>query len=771
EYSLKYAVRNATTRESLSDIRRRAPQNYYTQNRMVNGEDYNVFPLSTNRAIKIKATNRIYSGQSRYVDINDPTGQSQNTNIVGDDGIVYREFEENYSEELLPTSRSAGEIVDRNIIPLIKNFETYNFFNAYLLSTPSLYSQFIGSNSNLGVSNRNDFRWIRATNSAFSSTGVFGSDSVDHEIGQTTTIPQLRRLMMVGTKIRFRHSGWATIIRIDGNGTYGSLGRIRDDQRGPVILDGNVRDGDFVDIIIPPFKTTFNSNEIAIIRNEIENENSFGLSYNFTTSQWSVISSEYLNEDGQYEYVGQSGFGNNSSWLVKVIWTPSSWQFTSRGMQYVFESDEDVRFFYLNSYKSVDLNTNKEAFDNINILKSNSLPSTASCQTNGSYDRDIRFYLYDQYRYADGYIEPRRVKVRSVDLDNDGTVDNPLSYDQIVFPNRNQFAVNDNGSVNSDFSTCVPTIYDMSDWDYLVFWERYTDRDGYQYYRPLTKGSEILNFDDGQAGCSVADPLVPRYPHNQVFYDISNEIFYTYNAIKVVTSDCDRFEEAQNGAFLVRIGRGLNYDEINDTSDGMLFKWQHFAPNNQRIDPAVTNIIDMYVMTRNYYQSVLQWVINESDSEPPSPPTPEELRITFSDLNEFKMVSDEIVYHPVKFKFLFGPQSPEELRVIFKVVKLDGVEISDSEIRSRVISAINEYFDIVNWDFGETFYFTELAAYIHQRMATILASIVIVPLNEEANFGNLFQIKSEPNEVFMSTARVTDVQIVSGYTQNNLRIS
>jgi hypothetical protein len=45
--SLQYTVTNAISRESLDEIRTKAPQQYYTQNRMVTGEDYNVLPYTT----------------------------------------------------------------------------------------------------------------------------------------------------------------------------------------------------------------------------------------------------------------------------------------------------------------------------------------------------------------------------------------------------------------------------------------------------------------------------------------------------------------------------------------------------------------------------------------------------------------------------------------------------------------------------------------------------------------------------------------------------
>ena len=40
--SLRYTVANARSRESIDEIKQRAPQQYYTQNRMVTGEDYNI---------------------------------------------------------------------------------------------------------------------------------------------------------------------------------------------------------------------------------------------------------------------------------------------------------------------------------------------------------------------------------------------------------------------------------------------------------------------------------------------------------------------------------------------------------------------------------------------------------------------------------------------------------------------------------------------------------------------------------------------------------
>ena len=80
------------------------------------------------------------------------------------------------------------------------------------------------------------------------------------------------------------------------------------------------------------------------------------------------------------------------------------------------------------------------------------------------------------------------------------------------------------------------------------------------------------------------------------------------------------------------------------------------------------------------------------------------------------------------------------------------------------------YFDVSNWDFGESFYYTELAAYIHQQLSSIIASVIVVPIKSESQFGDLFQIKTEPNELFLSTARVQNVEIVESLTDINMRL-
>jgi len=83
---------------------------------------------------------------------------------------------------------------------------------------------------------------------------------------------------------------------------------------------------------------------------------------------------------------------------------------------------------------------------------------------------------------------------------------------------------------------------------------------------------------------------------------------------------------------------------------------------------------------------------------------------------------------------------------------------------------VNEYFAADAWDFGSTFYFSELSAYIMTQLVGSVASVEIVPMFSDASFGDLREITSRSDELFISTAQVSDVQIIGANTPGNLRM-
>ena len=54
-------------------------------------------------------------------------------------------------------------------------------------------------------------------------------------------------------------------------------------------------------------------------------------------------------------------------------------------------------------------------------------------------------------------------------------------------------------------------------------------------------------------------------------------------------------------------------------------------------------------------------------------------------------------------------------------------------------------------------------------MGSIVSSVVLVPLNPLKTFGDLYEIRSAPNEIFVSAATVSDVEVIEAPTQSNIR--
>jgi len=209
-----------------------------------------------------------------------------------------------------------------------------------------------------------------------------------------------------------------------------------------------------------------------------------------------------------------------------------------------------------------------------------------------------------------------------------------------------------------------------------------------------------------------------------------------------------------------------------DTSRANLyFQYKHNSPSRNRIDPTPVNIVDLYILTADYATNYINWLRDLTGTlKEPVAPTSSSLEIAYSNLDNYKTVSDSLIYNSAKFKPLFGAKADPSLQARFQVVKNPAVSITDNEIKTRVISAVNAYFNLANWDFGDTFYFSELAAYLHTTLVPNIASVLIVPANDTLVFGHYFQINSEPWEIITSAATVDNVDIISAVTAAHLNL-
>lgn len=717
---LQYTVANSQAAQTNAQIALNAEQVFYTQDRMVNGEDYNLFPLQSSQALKVKAINRTYSGQSRYIDINDPTGAYQNLNVFGTDGILYEEYELNRQEVAINPGMPNKMIVLDYIQPMIDggpNFdsiatETMNFY----------YKNFPRYSPTYGL------YWKRQTAGTGNSTGSFQISGLAQRIGPTASAVSGQSYMTPGSLVKLVDSAgkahWTSIIRVVGDGTGADNTGVLATGLGAVTISSVPEDFSYVDGggVYAAFETTFTEDEVNAIAAIMNTRQTFGIGYNQANQTWYVIDNSNLNMTGAFNltFAGDdSNTNRDASWIIKVTYNNTSWIIQSRAQRYVFESVDETRFYYANSNKVVDPITGKAKYDYISVLASNTAPLPPSPPP--ALGQDYLWQIYGQLVYPDGYAEPASVRVTFWRDQQTGLPTNPEQFVTIVKP-----------------ETTPPPKY--------VFWERYTSSEGYQYYQPINISQGRIYATQSALGTAT------DWMEGEVAFVILGNLFFRYTNGSLIDVTAD---------FKVRIGRN-NID----------FLWRHYATYDQRINPAIMNIIDIYVLTATYDSNIRNWIsIGGSQDAKPLPPTTEDLKGLFSYFEQFKMMTDQIIWNPVSYVILFGPQAQSEYQATFKVVKVPGTVYSDNEVKSLVKEQIDQYFSLGNWDFGQNFYFTEMATFIQMKLATIVASIVLIPTSGQSRFGDLFEIMAESDEMFISGATVQNIVIVQSLTEMQLGLS
>ena len=294
------------------------------------------------------------------------------------------------------------------------------------------------------------------------------------------------------------------------------------------------------------------------------------------------------------------------------------------------------------------------------------------------------------------------------------------------------------------------------------------------YFDPTTKAY------DSTTGLSVADTIkiLRINPDVNTGGLLNNDVVWQiYNAVTQNDGYVDQSRVLVRSPSLQMTDVPDNldlYTTVANTAisrDSLYFQYKHNSPSRSRIDPTPVNLIDLYILTSSYTTNYVNWLRDLSGTiTEPLAPTSSSLAEAYSTLDNFKTVSDTIIYNPAQFKPLFGTKAATNLQARFQVVKNPAAGVTDNEVKSQVINAVNNYFDPSNWDFGETFYFSELAAYLHATLVPNISSIVIVPASNNLVFGNYFQINAEPWEIITSAATVNDIDIVSAVSAANLNL-
>ena len=843
KFSLQYTVDNAEGEETTEEIKRNAPLVHYTQDRMINGEDYNVFPLTQSNLIrKIKSVNRTHAGHSRYIDITDPTGAHSNVTVVGDDAYLYKTYGLNSEAVTIETNTNYPALVRNQLEPMLSVYGLSNFYyheyRSLILSDE--FDDLGGYGPDFLTFPDRKYVWKTLPKNQYGTTGYFvdAQSGENIEVGLGAQSEQLK-LVRENSKLRMVNGNgdeeWVTLRSLQEGGNV-NLSYM---TKGTVELSSNVHEGWYIKEVIPGIREYLDINERILVQNELENNRSFGLRFDFINDKWELISQENIvNTDDTTFDLKAPELPNqpDNRWLIKALFVndqgKKKYNMFNRQMRYIFGSDKQVRFFFKNTDKVIDYETGKAVQDYVRILDANTdrtdkqeENTTARAIIGHFYtspthsadtEYDITMVLPANANYGNVKlytVNKKEIRGWSIERKNGKTllkIDSPLLPENTVTP----FKVSDLIDVydveggkstlvrNYDFSVKSSFIQSdgVVDYSKVLIEPKDSDDDGVPDYplafEDIVNLNEIIVFktytDVDNVIYSRIDPSV-KVLNDHATTIMPGEIYYCKDNVDIRNNNGDVISY-QAGNFYIGMDDPdsdirLNQAEllVNNTDseghvysaytgrtftpdDPFLFQWKHYAGGTDRIDPSISNVIDTYVLTRSYDNAVRTWLNNRDPIEQfPQVPTSNEIKNNLKFIERKKSTSDQIIYIPAQYKLLFGPTALPEYRAKFKAVKAVGAILTDNEIKSKVVEAINEFFDIDNWDFGEGFFFTELSTYIHTKLLGNIASIVIVPENENSRFGELFEIRSEPNELFLSTATVDNVELVRTYTDSNLR--
>jgi len=728
--ALPQTVTTAQARESLADIKQRAPTRYYTQNRMVNGEDYNNFPYTLySSIIKSKSINRSSVGVSRNLDLLDPTGKYSSTNSFGSDGALYQY---DVDGALALTINNVSDII-AFFTTTLASVLTLNRANQYYIQNYPRYPVVAPEPTSDDL-----VYWKTSTVDSGTESGYFyvvsGSLETPISVGTNGSTDGIKYIT-TGAICKFEAPEgyyfdvnnrlvqgipsasdatfiWSTVLNVIGDGSNSGSGSFANGT-GPIKMNGYIPNGVTVTQVIPVFGNAISTIVIQECKVRMELQQDFTLVFD---------NSLLVNQERWYV----STF-NDPNYFVKFDSKGNNmYTVTYRSLTYYFGSVADTRFTFAKNELVYDPFSGKIIQDFINVLSNNN-----EFNTTISLGRDYKVNILGQTILSDGYVNDFQVEVAATDVNNNQLILNPDFFNEIT------------GYVNGGANIGVYTFFETVQ-DPINLTRQYivpTSDVIYQY--PTLNKVEVVKYD---------------YPLGQLFYAYSDNKFY--KSVQVQTVSTPYYVLVEQTSYAVLPGR-----------QGLSFQYRHNSNNTTRIDPVTTNIIDLYVVTQAYYTAYTNWITDVTNTIPePIKPTIDELSQEYGQVQDYKMLSDAVIVNSVVFKPLFGPKAAQNLRGTIKVIKVSNTSASDSEIRSAVLTAMNNYFSINNWNFGDTFFFSELSAFLHTECGELISSAVLVSNDPSQPFGTLYEIKCQPYEIFVNAATSNDVVIVPALTPAELQV-
>jgi hypothetical protein len=662
-FTLIGSLQNASAAEDLEHIRNTAPAVYYTQDRMVNGEDYNVFMLQDPSIMKLRAINRTFAGDSKYIPWHDNSQSYENVKVFSDDGFLYYQ------------DKTVGETT-----PIVDNSTLIDGYVEPLLSTPDVVLQLVSA----GV----DYASIRREFTADEKTNI--TDML---------FPPPKLVDLYYNKIT---NGWLAVV-------------VRGAPTDPLLTALQVSE-----LPNPPITNPADYVEYPVIW--IHQESALETVYNV-----------YRNARRLTVESPSTAFWNTNS-------------------------ANDV----------IDYDTLESVLDQIIVLKANSNHDRTSILSQNWKFNVLGQETIDVGEEA-GLPDVHRITVLPYDENGDGVPDNMDPTDAIdpqglaeIFTPKIRYT----GGITTGVKT-LPIHYITDPAPRVVAIE--DDVRDVRVYRADTGAIVAFTENPTADGNGITNKIniTSTVTGTDVIVEVNEYVYFVRSTDESPWVPITTTYEVLNNYKL---------DELNTTrlmrrfagKDQLNFAWFHYAPRYHLVDPSPSNIIDTYIITKGYYIALQRW-LEDPLAVAPRAPTPMDLRTSYTYLLDNKMISDTVILHPGNIKLLFGSKAIPELRGKLKIVKSANSVLTDNQIKTSVVTTVRNFFDITQWEFGETFFFTELASAIHLSLSTDISSVVLVPDTATNQFGDLFQVIAREDEMFYPDITVDNVEIVVSLTSTNMR--
>jgi hypothetical protein len=733
-YTLTTTLQNSSPTEDIEHIRQTAPATYYTQDRMVNGQDYNSFMLKDPSILKLKAINRTFSGQPKHIQWNDASTKYQNVRLFGDDGRVFYDIAGNTTVYNV----SSRLLIDQVLEAQLGQPGTYNLMSYVMANAPYplnkayfrpriTFLETLGTQEKTSLQGAIDRHWYGET-----TTVYLGPD-----LTPNTTPLKAYGLITGDVDRRVYDSNLKLVTYSFLTKTY-TLVPIPNNASGLQTFAAKQK----------RFGIRFNPVRAM--------QGSLALSFSFIQSAIDdVYTIEIVNDSGTFT-VHSRRFGLSTGEIGKT-WANGVATILVTGTSPIVGDAFIVPIVHVGTALQTYAITKTNLLGLFEVVDDVALtPSAESRAFNFASAADNWLMIIQRLDKADGTVSGWQVLTRNFRLTFQSlTTKVYFDREQYLIDPETRLRVVDQVKLLKSNLNATGTAPLGSDHPYQVIGS-FINADGTTATDSLLiSPNPTTNAYTADGRPAASDMFLGFVGSSYVYFNRMNGVLVPVPVTNYLRSLT--YVNDESGSIVRKPGR-----------EGIDFLWQHFAADGNMIDPSPSNIIDMFILTSGYYARLSDYIRGRTVLEP-VPATPFELRSSYRELLKNKMLSDNVVLHPAKVKLMFGQKASPELRASLKVIKAPGSKLSDDQLRYRVLDVCISYFDVMNIDFGQIFYTTSLIAAIHKQLPLDIAAVVLVPQFPTNYYGDLMQVVAAPDEILVSAIELENIELVTDFNAINLR--